>query len=196
MKLEEKRQAILDAIPENYSHKLHLGINLGTAFGLMVFSLFEMGTSYLWLVPIFYFSFLAFEWLVHKFFLHRTIVKRFYDFHINHHILYTHDNMGIKSWKELSWILIPKDIYLWFSAGICLIGFGIQHFNASLAFTMLFSSFSFYIFYEVCHLGWHLYSANKFAKYHKTHHNPSNMRNWNFNVTLPVIDWIVRSLKR
>ena len=197
MNVDEKREKILDQISPYYSPHLHLVGNFGFALILVCISIFNMGTDHLWSLPISFLVFLGVEWALHKYLLHRPTIKRFYDFHTNHHILYTHDRMKIGSMRELSWVLIPQDLFFLFGSLFCLLSYFVSIFHSDqLAYTIVFGHFAFYLFYETCHLLWHLLPENRISQYHTFHHNLANMHKWNFNVTIPIVDLVVRTLRK
>jgi hypothetical protein len=69
--------------------------------------------------------------------------------------------------------------------------------NAGCLF--LLTSSLYVVSYELTHLVYHLPAHHPLARsrlmralreHHATHHDPSLMQEWNFNVTLPLADWI------
>jgi sterol desaturase/sphingolipid hydroxylase (fatty acid hydroxylase superfamily) len=64
------------------------------------------------------------------------------------------------------------------------------------------TSLFFFLLYEWLHLSYHLPPATFIGRnpliallraLHQRHHDPRLMRRWNFNVTVPLFDWLHRT---
>lgn len=151
----------------------------------------------------------ATEWRAHRDLLHRRTwpVTRAYDDHTPmHHGIFVRDEMPIRSARELRLVLIPP----W---GILLILLAVAPFAAgliwlgqpNLACLFLATCMLYVVSYEWCHLAYHLppegfvgrrWLVRVLRRHHATHHDPTLMQRWNFNVTVPLWDWVRGTIHR
>jgi hypothetical protein len=157
-----------------------------------------------WLtVPVTFLVANVFEWQVHKSVLHRrwTPAAILYDRHTPiHHRLYREEDMAMRSDKEWRFVLMPA-----FAVG------SVVAMTAPLAWAIakattpnvgklfLVTAASYMVGYELTHLAYHLPDDHPIAKipliqrlrrHHARHHDPRRMQRWNFNVTVPLADWL------
>jgi hypothetical protein len=196
MNLEEKKAELLKEIPSDYRPLHHLTFMMGLSL-IMVLSLSFLlqFNYYLLLIPAFFISFLLVEWLIHKYLLHQNNLPSLYKFHQGHHLLFQDNDMKVKTWNDLYWVLIPIHVYNALFFGLLILTVCIAFFNMQLAIIFIFSAYLFHIFYECTHLLWHLSGFNRFSRFHHIHHKFSNMLKFNMNVTVPLIDLLARTLK-
>ncbi|RME55394.1 MAG: fatty acid hydroxylase [Deltaproteobacteria bacterium] len=204
------RKDILDALPSFYNPYLHLGIT--SLFGVATIggALFLIHDLRWWEwtgVPLFYLFFNMSEWNIHKYMLHRRsrIAPVLYDRHTPvHHRIYLTDDMEIRTTREFALVLIPAyGIVLVFAATIPLtlllwfLGLG------NLAGLFVIVAMAYVLSYEWLHLAFHLPRGSwvgrrrlirKLARFHAIHHDPRLMQRWNFNVTVPLWDWVQGTL--
>lgn len=189
MHLDEKKQQLRNLIPKRYNPTIHWLFTGGISAGILAYMLINcvsFGAWWLATVP-FFILFLFMEWMIHYFLLHKNLIKPFYRFHQNHHLLFQKDSMNITSYRDLYWVLIPQSVYLLallaatFTTSLLLL------INAKLAGIFLISFLGFHIFYEVLHTAWHL-ADSKFGRHHALHHTFLNMHSKNLNVTIPLVD--------
>jgi len=205
---ERRRSEFIAKIPRWYSPALHLAIPT-------VLGLFTMGASLariaargqlraidLLAVPASLLFAFGFEWRVHKDVLHRRVplLGTLYVRHeLIHHVIYTSDDMAMRSPRELRLILMPAyavilvfliDLPFALAAGAL---FGPNAGCLVLATSM------FFVTYEWLHCAYHLPRDSRLGRspilmrlrrLHQRHHDPRLMKRWNFNVTFPVFDWI------
>jgi Fatty acid hydroxylase len=71
--------------------------------------------------------------------------------------------------------------------------------SANSARLMVATSMFFFLTYEWLHMSYHLPKESflgrnrvirSLRELHRRHHDPRLMKRWNFNVTIPVFDWI------
>lgn len=203
---ERRRDEIVATIPAWYRPWVHLTIP--TALGLlaMVGSLVlirDLRAIELCTIPVTLLLAFALEWRTHKSVLHRRMpgLSLLYERHeLAHHVIYTHEDMAMRSAREMWLILMPAyavvlvfliDLPFAFGAGM-LCGR-----NAGCIF--LATSMFFFLTYEWMHLSYHLPPESavgrnpliaRLRRLHQRHHDPSLMKRWNFNVTFPVFDWV------
>jgi hypothetical protein len=150
------------------------------------------------------------EWRIHRDLLHKRTppLGVLYDRHTpEHHMVFVTEDMAIRDWREFYLVLIPA--YGIVAAGIgalpfplaLWLGFGAR--NAALLF--MASTMSYVVLYEWLHLSYHLPSESVIGRlrviqvlrrHHAVHHAPELMQKWNFNVTVPLWDWVRRTIYR
>jgi hypothetical protein len=202
---EDFRTEVMSKIPASYSPAFHLifpsivGIGIAAAGLAMVRNPTWMQ---LLIVPFIYVVSNASEWRAHKDILHkRTFPTILYDRHTPiHHRLFTTNDMSIRSAREFAVVLIPPYGILLIAVGvvpIAILLFVLGQRNIGslfLATTMLYV-----VSYEWLHLAYHLpetsfvgrlWLVRVLKKHHAIHHDPKRMQKWNFNVTVPLWDWV------
>jgi hypothetical protein len=203
---DELRRRLVDAIPRWYSPIVHL--LLPSLFGLSIMA------SCIWLldgllplelltVPATYLLANMGEWRTHRHLLHRRsrVAPVLYDRHTpEHHMVYVSHDMAMHDRREFRLVLIP-------AYGIVLLFFGILipatamwlagFRNVALLFVA--TEMGFILSYEWLHLSYHLPAdsfigslgiVRRLRRHHAVHHDPRLMQRWNFNVTVPLWDWV------
>ena len=118
-----------------------------------------------------------------------------------HHKIYQYDSMAMRSNREFRLVLIP-------AAGVASRG---RHHGArsptrsracstpNCGWLALATSAVYVVAYELSHLAYHLPEDSFIGRlplvrvlreHHRRHHHPALMQKWNFNVTVPLFDWI------
>lgn len=205
------QKKIIESIPENYSFYFHLIFPSSIVLILIIlisYFLFSSGIPWLALIaaPITLFFLFGFEWLAHRYVLHKPQpgLKELYQKHEPmHHALYSTDRMFLESWRELYLILMPPYaiflVVILVSPLFILLGLTLTWATAGV---MLITCLLFFLLYEWTHLLYHLPSSwritqfpwlKKLGQLHRKHHDPKNMRKYNFNVTIPVFDKILKT---
>jgi hypothetical protein len=147
------------------------------------------------------------EWRIHRDLLHKRTppLQALYDTHTPvHHMIYVYEDMEIKTWRELQFILIPP----W--AGVALF-VALLPLAAALwllvapnvALLFMATCMGYVVSYELLHMSYHLPKSSLIgrnaiirflAEHHSIHHDPRFMQKWNMNVTIPLWD-IVRGTR-
>lgn len=194
------------AIPGWYSPWGHLAGTAGVGaitVGLAVLNVHQLRAVELWTILIVFGAANLFEWYVHRYFMHhrRALFSVLFDRHTpEHHRVFHYDDMAIVDVRELRLVLIP-------AAGV--LGIVLLMVPAALLASALFgsnvgwlvlSSAAFYVVgYELTHLCYHLPESSfvyrlpflRFLReHHARHHRPEWMQRFNFNVTIPLGDWL------
>jgi hypothetical protein len=209
---EALRRRLIASIPRWYSPWLHLA--LPSLFGLSVMlGCFALLQDVRWyqVVPTVIVTFLvanASEWRAHRDLLHRR--SRFapvlYDRHTpEHHALYLQGDMAIREVRELRLVLIPAYGIVIIFVGVAipaalmwLAGFR----NVALVFVA--TEMAYTLSYEWLHLAYHLPADTRIGRsrlvarlrrHHAIHHDPRLMQRYNFNVTVPLWDWLRGTLR-
>jgi sterol desaturase/sphingolipid hydroxylase (fatty acid hydroxylase superfamily) len=143
------------------------------------------------------------EWFAHKRVLHRRVwpIGILFDRHTPiHHKIYQYDSMAMRSNMEFREVLIP-------AAGVA----AVVALSAPIAYAVgrlltpncgwlaLATSGIYVLTYELSHLSYHMPEdsfvgrwnvVRVLREHHRRHHHPALMQKWNFNVTIPIFDWL------
>jgi hypothetical protein len=207
---ERVREAATAEIPWWYSPWGHLAATTG--IGLVVLAVSTVQVVRLgatrwsdWLVvPAVFLLANFFEWRVHKDVLHRRRwpLEVIYDKHTPmHHMVYIEEDMALRSTKEFRLVLIPAagvlGIVLLAAPAATAIG---RLWSAPAGWLFLVTASLYMASYEVLHLCYHAPSESFIGRlafikvmraHHAKHHDPRFMQKWNFNVTVPLFDWVM-----
>lgn len=205
----ERRAQITAHMPARYSPTLHLAIP--AAIGLSVFAaaILRLQTNALQpiellSIPITLLGGFGFEWRAHKDILHRRLplLGVLYERHeLQHHVIFTDRDMAMRSKQEWWFVLMPPyAVLLVFLTLVLPIAIGIEHYlTRNVAMLVTATSMVFFLSYEWLHLAYHLPADHpigrlgviaKLREHHRRHHDPRLMKRWNFNVTVPLFDWL------
>jgi hypothetical protein len=117
-----------------------------------------------------------------------------------HHVIYTYDDMTMREKREWRLVLMPSYAIVLVFGMLVPLGVGLwKLFGANVALLHVATSMIFFLMYEWLHLAYHLPQDHpvarvgllrKLRELHRRHHEPRLMKRWNFNVTVPLFDWI------
>jgi hypothetical protein len=201
---EELRRDMLARIPRWYSPWMHLAIPAVSGLVILAFALTRIQDLRAWqlaLVPVFLAFGNAVEWHAHRGLLHRRTwpLEILYVRHTpQHHAIYVADDMYIRGWRELKFVLLPGYGVVAIVAVTSPITIGFWLIGQPNVAALWVASTVFYLLtYEWLHLAYHL-PADGFVgslrvtqwlrRHHQRHHAPHLMQRWNFNVTVPFWD--------
>ena len=204
---ETLRAALVERIPRWYSPWAHLAATTGIGAAILVLAIANLravSAAELLMMPAVFCISNFVEWLAHRYLLHRRTwpMHVLYDRHTpEHHRVYQVGDMAIRDWRELRLVLIPATgvlgIVLIMMPGAWLAG---TLLGPNAGWLFLLTSSGYVVSYELTHFVYHLPKEHRLAKlplvrvmrnHHATHHDPSLMRRWNFNVTVPLADWVL-----
>jgi hypothetical protein len=151
----------------------------------------------------------AAEWRIHRDVLHKRSPRLglLYDRHTpEHHMIFITDDMAIRGVREFALVLIPAyGIMVIFAALTPLYGtlwlLGLHN----LAALFCIVTMGYVVSYEWLHLSFHLPPDSRVGslgvvrllrRHHAIHHDPRLMQRWNFNVTVPLWDFVRRTWVR
>ena len=154
-------------------------------------------------MPIVYVISNAAEWRAHKDLLHRRTppLHVLYDRHTpQHHMVFVTSDLEVRNTREFRLVLIPfygvlAILSVTVPVAIALTLGGLRNVGALFVATTTFYVLS----YEWLHLSYHLPRTSFIGRlgiirvlrrHHATHHHPVLMQKWNFNVTVPLWDWV------
>jgi hypothetical protein len=214
---EERRERIrrqsMAEIPRWYSAWGHLGATTGIGLAVLVLSAMQLAkldairaTDWL-VVPAVFLLSNFFEWRVHKHVLHRRRwpLQVIYDKHTPmHHMIYIEEDMALRSTREFRLVLIPAAGVLGIVVAAAPVAFAVARlWSASAGWLFLVTASLYMVTYEVLHLCYHAPKDSFIGRrkiiailraHHARHHDPRLMQKWNFNVTVPLFDWIMGTI--
>lgn len=209
---ERIRADAVSDIPWWYSPWGHLAATTGIGVVVLVVSVVRLAAlpvawTDLAVVPLVCLFANYFEWLVHKRILHKRTwpVEVIYDKHTPvHHMVYVEEDMALRSAKELRLVLIPAmgvlGIVVTAAPFALLVA---KLWSASAGWLFLLTASLFMVGYELLHLAYHapadsfvgrLGLVRRLRAHHARHHDPRLMQRYNFNVTLPLFDWVMGTM--
>lgn len=148
------------------------------------------------------------EWCAHKGLLHkrRRPFEVLYDQHTpRHHMFYRHGSMAVESRREWIFVLMPRRGVL----GIATLAIPLALVLGALlgaehGWAAFMTAGSYASVYEVTHLCYHLPehhwvkripllggALRWLSRHHARHHHVRLMQKWNFNVTVPLWDFLL-----
>ncbi|HEY1694210.1 MAG TPA: sterol desaturase family protein [Polyangiaceae bacterium] len=202
---EAFRQKVRGRISPRYSPAFHLAAPSTVGIGLIVASLAMLRDVRWWellLVPFVYVVSNAVEHRAHRLALHgRTPgLTVLYDRHTpQHHRIFIAKDMAIRDRKEFALVLLPWFGVLAIFVMTAPITIGLWLTERNLACLFVATTMFYVVSYEWLHLAYHLPPAHPLGRlglvrrlrlHHATHHHPPLMQKWNFNVTVPLWDWV------
>ncbi len=207
------RSRFIGEIPRFYVGVLHLLASTGICVGTAAYAVSRVNAAqwFEWLVvpAMFALSNLA-EWRAHARLLHRygqgifRPLRILYHRHTRtHHACFVYDQMEANTSREWALILLPPYgilvIVLAAVPASLLVGLA----SPNAGWLMLATGAGYVGLYEWMHLLYHLPRQSFFgrmrwvrslAELHSRHHHPRLMQRWNFNVTIPLFDWMLGTL--
>jgi hypothetical protein len=164
------------------------------------------------LMPIFFVVANLLEWAVHRYPMHHPMTPRLmYKNHtLLHHIAFTDRNMPVTDARELGLVMMPwyTMLGLFVVASPVMVLAGVLR-GPGLAGVFLLAAVLYFLAYETLHALYHLPAATldrvllgrlrvfrAMQAHHAHHHVLRRMTAANFNVTVPLWDWICGTRER
>lgn len=206
------RQKAIAEIPWWYSPWAHLAATTGIGLAVLLVSATRLHAlpvqwTDLLVVPLVCLFANFFEWRVHQRVLHRRMwpVEVIYDKHTPlHHMVYVEHDMALRSAKEMRLVLIPAMGVLGIVVTAAPFAVAIAHlWSTAAGWLLLLTASLFMVSYELLHLAYHapedsfvgrLAVIRRLRAHHARHHDPRLMQRYNFNVTIPLFDWIMGTM--
>ena len=203
---EAVRAREIGKIPRWYSPWAHLACTTGIGLAVLAVALWrlhDVRALELLVVPAMFLFANAGEWRAHRDVLHKKLrpLEIIYERHTPmHHVVYVEHDMTIRSTREFRMVLIP-------AAGVAGIVVVTAPFAAlagwlltpNCGWLVLVTASLYMVGYELSHLSYHLPPdsfigrlalVRVLRRHHARHHDPRLMQKWNFNVTIPIWDWV------
>jgi hypothetical protein len=202
-------------LPDGYSPWRHIALTAAIATGFAA-----LGVALAWrarpvdwvLMPIFFVVANFMEWAVHRFPMHHPLQPRImYRNHaMLHPIAFTDHNMPVAVTRELGLVMMPwyTMIGLFIVASPVMVLAGLLR-GPGLAGVFLLGAVLYFLLYETTHALYHLPDATlnamllgrsavfrRMQAHHAHHHVLRRMSSVNFNVTVPLMDWLFGTNER
>ncbi|WP_370260882.1 fatty acid hydroxylase family protein [Limnobacter sp.] len=202
-----------ECVGPRYNGLLHLGMSLTLGLGVIAACIYWLNApSWLeWLTIPATFLYANFaEWAGHKYAMHRPVkgLGFVYKRHsLQHHRFFLDTHMQIDSNKDYRAVLFPVSIVAFFVVAF-FVPVGLLAawlFSPNVALLLVATGMAYYLNYELLHLSYHLKEDHwvhripgftRFARLHTTHHDQRIMAHKNFNITYPIMDWIMGTWDR
>jgi hypothetical protein len=149
------------------------------------------------------------EWHVHRTVLHRRrwpLEVLFWRHTPEHHVIFVRDDMAMRSRREFRLVLIPfYGIVAIFVTTLPITAALWAVVSPNVAALWVASTMGYTVAYEWLHLAYHLPPESRIGRsrviarlrrHHAIHHTPELMQRWNFNVTVPLADWVLGTVHR
>jgi hypothetical protein len=201
------RGEALAKAPRFYSPWVHLAFPSAVGLGLIVAALAWLERPSGWellTVPIVFVLVNFYEWNVHRNMLHRRtwpLDVLFWRHTPEHHVIFVRDDMAMRSRREFRLVLIPFYGILAIFVGSLPVTVALWLLiSPNVALLWVASTMAYTVAYEWLHLSYHLpresrigrsHLITRLRRHHAAHHAPELMQHWNFNVTVPLADWVV-----
>jgi len=203
------------ALDRRFSLARHLAKVLGVAAVILAGGVWLARGAAGWqwaLVPVFWAVANVFEWIMHRFPMHRPLQPRilYVNHAIHHHRAFDGDAQEIRTLRDLSVVMMPWYTLVFVFAMASPIAFVAALVGGpALAGVFLVSAVLYFLLYEVIHTLHHL-SPVQLAKVplgtsaaiaalrrqHHAHHQLRRMTEINFNVTFPLADLLFGTYER
>lgn len=198
------RASLRKKVPRLYHGYVHMAfttvISLGSAAYL--FARVEHATPLEWLaLPGILVLASLLEYAEHRFVLHREVPGGAFAYKIHtleHHRFFTDTEFLPKDHRDLFFVLFPLKlafgyVFVTVFPVAWLVGWLATPNAGAMAGA---GSALFFFLYEVIHFSSHLGWNSWIARHHRLHHDRKLMGVANFNVVLPVFDWMFGTLRR
>lgn len=210
-----QRAALREQVTEKISRHYHLAWHLGATVVISLSAIaagvsqLHAVTAWQWLtLPAVFLFANGFEWHVHRNVLHRPKpgLRYLYSQHTPvHHGCFSADDMAVRAGKEWLLVLLPPPAILSLVLLVALLAWPLAMIaGTNVGALFLIGTSAYVLSYEVTHLLYHLPTENPLSRlpglaflrqHHTVHHDPQWMQQWNFNVTVPLFDWILRTTR-
>jgi hypothetical protein len=146
-----------------------------------------------------------FEWMLHKYVMHRPInvrgLRAIYERHtLNHHQFFTDREIRFRDHRDWRVTVFPPYALVVFTL-MSILPAAIVHFVVSpnAGWLLISTTTSMYLIYEFMHFCCHVDEnafvrwcpfVNTLRRHHAAHHNSRLMMEKNMNLTFPVSDWL------
>ena len=200
-------------ISAGYQGYLHLAMTMTLGLGVIALCIYwlDSPSALEWLTIPATFLYANFaEWAGHKYAMHRPVkgLGFVYKRHsLQHHKFFTDTHMEIDSNQDFKAVLFPIAIVGFFVVAFFVpMGFLLAWlFSPNVALLLVATGMAYYLNYELLHLSYHLKEDHwvhhipgftRFARLHTTHHDQRIMAHKNFNITYPIMDWLMGTWDR
>jgi sterol desaturase/sphingolipid hydroxylase (fatty acid hydroxylase superfamily) len=209
--MPEYRQRHQRRIPIDYSVTAYFGTTNAAALAFMAGAAWQLYDVHPleWLILPAAFVLLNFaEYWLHRGPLHikKPSPDTVFNRHTRvHHDYFRHNDMALTRAQECVLVLFP-----YWAVGVVIVAALVPYallliVSANLAHLFLVAAIGYYLLYEWLHLLYHLPERYWIARlgvvrtlrrHHRVHHHRKLMQRYNYNVTLPIFDWVLQTSYR
>jgi Fatty acid hydroxylase superfamily len=206
------RRELVARIPRWYVPWVHLVGPSLVGFALIALAVSRVERPTVWellfVLPVLVLS-NANEWALHKGVLHHRIPGLAFAFERHtpqHHGAFDGANLAIRDPRELKLVLLPAFGVIGMFIGAIPPGLALGALvSRNVGALWIATTVAYVIAYEWFHLSYHLPEdgpvgrlalVRVLRRHHARHHTPELMQRWNFNVTVPLWDWLSGTLWR
>ena len=212
---EKFRAKYRAGISKNYSGFLHLStvvIGAGSLIWWGVSNIVEFNIAQLWYVVFVYVAYNWGEWASHRWWGHKKtkLFKFFYQRHTgDHHTFFVDRAMEYESVMDWRVVIFPIALLVATTLLVSVPGGLVSWYvlGGNYGYLFFITMTSCYLLYEVLHFSYHLQRGSVTERifraipgwtylrlFHTVHHNRHLMAEGNFNITLPLCDWLFGTL--
>ena len=191
----------------------HLGVVVGGSLLISIIPLLFI-SNLIWLelliLPVTLIIANFVEYWIHRWPMHKVmpLLKKMYKTHSGkHHRYFTHEFMNMECDEDLHEVFATPLTVSSFFFGVVMPISVLCSLFLSINVGLLFfaTCMSYYGLYEFIHFASHLPPYHILSKlplivrareHHKIHHNTRLMREWNFNIGLPLMDYLFGTIKK
>ncbi len=206
LEIDARRRAKFAArIPRWYRWWAHLGATTalgGVVVGWAATGVRDLAAAELLVIPLALVAGNGIEWAFHRGVLHSRVpwLSGLYEGHaVEHHCSFTHRSMEVAEFRELALVMLPATTVILVYITVALVG-ALLHLvlRGNAAMLWAATSAGYVVAYELLHVAYHLpwTGLERLRRHHRLHHDPSLMRRWNFNVSVPLWDWVLGTRAR
>jgi hypothetical protein len=209
------RQQYRAGIATSYNGWVHMITVLTVGIGVIIYALLQLHSASLveWLVfPLTMLVVNFAEYCAHRGLGHKKTQygKLFYSRHTgDHHSFFLEYAMNYEAVRDWRVVLFPVYLIFAFLFGLILpVSYVLSEtFSMNIAFIYASAGISGYLFYEMMHFSYHIPRGHRAEKIflfipgwlalrhlHELHHKRDNMAEVNFNITLPIFDFLLGTL--
>jgi hypothetical protein len=210
--IEAYREHYLDAyVPLGYSGRRHLAIVMIAGAGLIgAIAWFYLGHANPgdWLaVPATLVIASFVEYWAHRGPMHHPSpgLRALYERHTRrHHRFFVMGHMRYRGYRDFHVVLFPPVLMAFFGAIAAALGAAVALLTTPAAGAIVtMTSVAYYLSYELLHLSYHTDGLGNgwgrgwlaaLSRHHHRHHDARRMVHCNFNLVMPLFDWIFRTL--
>jgi len=200
-------------IGPHYQGWLHMAFTVSMASAICIACLMQLThvTALEWsTVPLTFLYVNLVEYLGHRGVMHRLRagLGLVYERHAcQHHVFFTDQDMQFDDTRDFKVVLFPPVLVTFF-----LLGFGTPAVlllgwiaTSNVAWLFGATAVAYFLNYELLHFSYHLPPQHWIARLpgmrllrrlHTRHHDQALMNKYNFNITYPIADWLMGTLKR
>jgi hypothetical protein len=192
-----EREDFRATVPRWYRGEAHLAFTLVSSLGVTAaLALQVRGLRLVELasVPLFFVFCCFAEYLEHRYLLHRNGRLTAFAFRIHtleHHRFFTDGDFAPESRRDWAFVLFPPGLVVGYLVGVVglftLLG---RLISANVGWLVGATAAVFFFLYELVHFCSHYGLAGWLGEHHRVHHRAELMTGYNFNVVLPLFDWI------